>query len=88
MLNLFKLPFRMNRRVTTTDHMTSDFATGLMANFLKQKRNLSEQELERACEVAMNELETLQKSFGELSPGDSYEAMTAALRRIEQGLNF
>lgn len=85
MLNLFKLPFRVKNRSVFESGNSHDLTTGLLTSFLKHKKNLTDQEFDRACEIANREMEDLQQKFQE--PGaDNYELMTAALRRIEQGL--
>lgn len=87
MLNLFKLPFRVRQSALDGDRMSADFTAGIVANYLRHRKNLSGEELDQACNLAMREMEILRREF-QSSPGpvDNYDLMTAALRRIDDGL--
>ncbi|MCB0520475.1 MAG: hypothetical protein H6577_16805 [Lewinellaceae bacterium] len=86
MLNLFKLPFRARFLSSNDDQLSPNFATGVIANYLRHKKNLSGEDLERVCEITAREMEGLQAQFHGPGKIDNYELMTAALRRIEEGL--
>ena len=83
MLHLFKLPFRARFLSTGDDHFSHNLATGVIANYLRHSQNLSGEELDRACEVTAKEMERLRQQLQGPGEIDSYELMSAALRRIE-----
>jgi hypothetical protein len=87
MLNLFKLPFRATSRSSDDIQISPNFAAGVIANSLRHKRNLSGEELDRACEVTAREMDNLRKKFRKPGKVDNYEIMTTALRRIEERLH-
>ncbi len=86
MLHLFKLPFRARFFSSDDDHFSHNLATGVLANYLRHKRNLSGEELERACEITAKEMESLRQQFQGPNEIDQYELMSSALRRIEDKL--
>lgn len=88
MLNLFKPPFWTFGRTSVTHLDFSDITTGLLSNLLKQKREIPEQDLDKAFEIARGEWQSLECSCGRPNASCQYERMTAMLRRIEQELDF
>lgn len=87
MLNLFKLPFLVDKATSNTSHAYANFATGLLSNLLKQSKDISEEGLDNAYDIALREMEHLQ-TMKEYSPSvDDYEMMTNVLRRIEQAVH-
>lgn len=87
MLNLFKLPFRVRQQSRDKSLLSSDFTASLMANLLRHRKDISGEELDRACNFAMEEMHSLQDKFqGTQAPSDRYEMMAALLRRIDNDL--
>jgi len=87
MLNLFKLPFRGKNRSTQELGFSSDLSTGLLTGFIKNKKDLSGEEFDHACDVTAREMTALQLQLQKSGSGCSYDLMAAALRRIEEDLN-
>jgi hypothetical protein len=85
MLHLFKLPFRAAWRSPEPDP-SPDFTSGLIANYLKHKKGLTEADLERATRLANEEMEALRRKMSAPGVQDNYDLMTAALRRLDDEL--
>ena len=87
MLNLFKIPFLSRLRSTEDDLLAKEIETGLIASYLKHKKNLSEEEITHACDVTAAEMEVLRRKMSSVSDDEeNYEIMASMLRRIEDGL--
>lgn len=87
MLNLFKLPFRGRKSHSDDYHSSPNLAVGVLKNFIRQRKNISGDDLDRACEIAAREMDMLQNRMQE--PGaDGYEMMAQYLRRIDENLDY
>ena len=86
MLNLFKLPFGFKRQANVSNDASPDLAAGLLRNFLRQRRDLTQQELDHACKIAAEEMDLLREKFREPGTKNNYDLFSAALRRIESNL--
>ncbi len=84
MLNLFRLPsFFEPAKQENQD--TENLIRGILANYYKHRKGLSEQDFEHAQRLVSNEFQAILKN-GTLSPENSYEQLSAALRNIERDL--
>lgn len=88
MINLFKFPFRVKPSPTPDGDAAPDLAAGLLRNYLRQHKNLSEQDLDRACEIAAHEMNLLREQFREPGLKNNYDLFSTALRRIESNLGL
>lgn len=87
MFNFFKLPLGMKSRASNPDDLFTEFETGLMTNFFRQKRNFSDDDIYNAQQVASKEMKALRNQLDSANSNDFYEKMTASLRRIESDLD-
>ncbi len=89
MLNLFKLPF-LGQKTQVKNHDSSrDVAVGVLKNFIRQRKNISGEELEKACDVAEREMEALRDRLnGPAAPDvDGYDLMVQYLRKMDDDLD-